>query len=255
MCKSKSVHMFANVVADATASEAWDGGSVRDGDRLEPFPLTTTRESACPPGCRVCFLARKYGLTPREVTLIALISSGKSGRAISQTLGIGMPTIRKYCGIIHGKIGTHSRLAIGLWAIREGMVKSAVQPKSGCGIPDPLTKGVPPMKSKLLQKKSYGRKQSREVVDRQQECIEDSSAPWRSARTHLVESFRRLRPRPAKTSQCPEARLPTPTQAAVKVRVFGFIDGGRPGRVVARALDSTSTEERLRRLGHPARTL
>jgi DNA-binding CsgD family transcriptional regulator len=125
MCKSKSVHMFANVVADATASEAFDGGSVRDGDRLGPSPLATIREAACPPGCRVCFLARKYGLTPREVTLIALISSGKSGRAISQTLGIGMPTIRKYCGIIHGKIGTHSRLAIGLWAIHEGMVKSA----------------------------------------------------------------------------------------------------------------------------------
>jgi DNA-binding CsgD family transcriptional regulator len=131
MCKSKSVHMFANVAADTTALEAWDDGSVRDEDRLGSSPLTKTREFACPPGCRVCFLARNYGLTPREVTLIALISSGKSGRAISQTLGIGMPTIRKYCGIIHGKIGTHSRLAIALWAIREGMVKSAVQPKSG----------------------------------------------------------------------------------------------------------------------------
>jgi DNA-binding CsgD family transcriptional regulator len=86
-------------------------------------------ESACPPGCRVCFLAQKYGLTPREVTRIALITSGKSGRAISQTLGIGMPMIRQHCGRIHGKIGTHSGLAIGLWAIRNGMVKSAVQPK------------------------------------------------------------------------------------------------------------------------------
>ena len=88
------------------ALRRWDGGSERKRDRLELSPLTTTRESACPPGCRVCFLARKYGLTPREVTLIALISSGKSGRAINQTLGIRMPTIRKYCGIIHGKIGT-----------------------------------------------------------------------------------------------------------------------------------------------------
>jgi hypothetical protein len=43
-----------------------------------------------------------------------------------------MPTIRKYCGIIHDKIGTHSRFAIGLWAIREGMVKSVVQAESGC---------------------------------------------------------------------------------------------------------------------------
>jgi DNA-binding CsgD family transcriptional regulator len=121
---------------EQAALRRWDGGSVRDGDRVEPSPLTTTRESACPPGCRVCFLAQKYGLTPREVTLIALISSGKSGRAISQTLGIGMPTIRKYCSIIHDKIGTHSRLAIGLWAIREGMVKSAIQLKFGCRVPD-----------------------------------------------------------------------------------------------------------------------
>jgi DNA-binding CsgD family transcriptional regulator len=103
---------------------------VRKRDRLEPSRLTGSRECACPPGCRVCFLAERYGLTPREVTLIALISSGKSGRAISQILGVRMLTIRQYCGRIHGKIGTHSRLGIGLWAIRKGMLKSAVQPKS-----------------------------------------------------------------------------------------------------------------------------
>jgi hypothetical protein len=63
--------------------------------------------------------------------VIALISSGKGGRSISQTLGIGM-TIRQYCFRFHGEIGTRSRLAIGLWAIRKGMVKSALQPKSRC---------------------------------------------------------------------------------------------------------------------------
>jgi hypothetical protein len=49
-----------------------------------------------------------------------------------------MPTIRKYCSIIHDKIGTHSRLAIGLWAIHKGMVKSAVEPKSGRRVQDAL---------------------------------------------------------------------------------------------------------------------
>jgi DNA-binding CsgD family transcriptional regulator len=99
---------------------------VREGDRLQLSRLTKSGASACPPGCRVCFLAEIYGLTPREVALIALISSGKSGRAISEALGVGMQKIRQYCGRIHGKIGTHSRLGIGLWAIRKGMVKSAV---------------------------------------------------------------------------------------------------------------------------------
>jgi DNA-binding CsgD family transcriptional regulator len=111
---------------------------VREGDRSGLSRLTESRESACPRGCRVCFLARKYRLTPREVTLIALISSGQSSRAMSQTLGIGMPTIRKYCSIIHDKIGTHSRLAIGIWAIREGMVKSAIERKTVARIPNPV---------------------------------------------------------------------------------------------------------------------
>jgi DNA-binding CsgD family transcriptional regulator len=124
---------------ESSALQRSDGASERKGK--DSCPLTTTRESACPHGCRVCFLARKYGLTPREVTLIALISSGKSDRAISQTLGIKIPTIRQYCSIIHGKIGTHSRLAIGLWAIREGMVKSAVEPKSGRRVQDALRAG------------------------------------------------------------------------------------------------------------------
>jgi DNA-binding CsgD family transcriptional regulator len=62
----------------------------------------------------VCFLARKYGLTPREVILIALISSGQSSRAMSQTLRIGITTIRECCRIIHRKIATHLR-AICLW--------------------------------------------------------------------------------------------------------------------------------------------
>jgi hypothetical protein len=55
-----------------------------------------------------------------------------------------MPKIRQYCGRIHGKIGTRSRLGIGLWAIRMGMVKSAVQPESGSPFYGNLTEGVRP---------------------------------------------------------------------------------------------------------------
>jgi DNA-binding CsgD family transcriptional regulator len=144
MYKSKSRQRFLDVVPAVIPSEVWDDDPVAERDRLELSPSTKTLNSACPPGCRVCFLAQRYGLTPREVTLIALISSGKSGRAISQTLGIRMPTIRQHCGRIHGKIGTHSRLAIGLWAIRNGMVKSALQPKSGFPCTEPLPRGVRP---------------------------------------------------------------------------------------------------------------
>jgi DNA-binding CsgD family transcriptional regulator len=119
---------------------------VREGDRSGLSRLTESRGSGCPPGSRVCLSVERYGLTPREVTLIALISSGKSGRAISQTLGVEMKKIRQYCGRIHGKIATRSRLGIGLWAIRKGMVKSVVQPESdlpGTGPPRRLTFDTP----------------------------------------------------------------------------------------------------------------
>jgi hypothetical protein len=38
-------------------------------------------------------------------------------------------------------IGTHSRLAIGLWAKHKGMVKSAVEPKSDRRVQDALRAG------------------------------------------------------------------------------------------------------------------
>jgi DNA-binding CsgD family transcriptional regulator len=157
---------------ESSALQRSDGASERKGIMLElsptgedSFPLTKTRESPCPRGCRVCFLARKYGLTPREVNLIALISSGRSSRAMSRIMGIGITTIRECCRTIHRKIGTHSRLAIGLWAIRKGMVKSAVQPKSAFSFTEPITRGCPAMKSKLLQKKSYNQTRQSEVLD------------------------------------------------------------------------------------------
>ena len=124
---------------DPSPAQRWDRASNPKGNRLELSPLAKNRE--CQPGCRVCFLAKKYRLTPREVTLIALISSGQSGRAMSQILGVKVKTICEYCVRIHGKIGTHSRLAIGLWAIHEGMVKRVVPPESSRRVQDALRTG------------------------------------------------------------------------------------------------------------------
>jgi DNA-binding CsgD family transcriptional regulator len=126
---------------EPSAPHGWDNASIPKGNRLVLSPLAKTRESACPRGCPVCFLAKKYRLTPREVTLIALISSGQSSRAMSQILGTKVKTICEYCVRIHDKIGTRSRLAIGLWAIREGMVKNAIPPESGRRVQDALRAG------------------------------------------------------------------------------------------------------------------
>jgi hypothetical protein len=53
------------------------------------------------------------------------------------------------------------------------------------------------MKSKLLQKKSYGVKQSGEVVDGQQETSKIRPCHGGGMRPHPIPSTRRLTPRPA----------------------------------------------------------
>jgi hypothetical protein len=64
----------------------------------------------------------------------------------------------------------------------------------------------------------------REVVDGQQESTRFART-WAGARepTWLNQSGD-WDPGPARTSRSPEVRWPTPTPAAVKMRVFGFID-------------------------------
>jgi hypothetical protein len=96
-----------------------------------------------------------------------------------------------------------SRLAIGLWVIREVLVKSGIQPKYVSRLPDPFHKGCPTTKSKLLQKKSDSLDESDEVLDDQPENTEDSSEPS-EARNRTT---RLLTPRPASQTQLPAQGL------------------------------------------------
>jgi hypothetical protein len=83
-------------------------------------------------------------------------------------------------------------------AIRKGMVKSAVQPKSLFPMyRTPFTGGVSAVKSKLLQKISYSLDRSDEVLDDQRENTEDSSEPLEATRNRTTRSTWLLTPRPA----------------------------------------------------------
>jgi hypothetical protein len=90
----------------------------------------------------------------------------------------------------------------------QGMVKSAVKPKSCSRCTESLLQGgVSAMKSKLLQKISYSQThQSDEVLDSQQENIEDSSEPFEAIRNRTTRSNWLLMPRRLhKHSSQPEA--------------------------------------------------
>jgi DNA-binding NarL/FixJ family response regulator len=71
--------------------------------------------------CRVCQLARRYRLTPREVQVIALL--GLKNKAIATVMGCAPRTVAKHIEHISSKTGGENKLGIRLWAIAKGMVR------------------------------------------------------------------------------------------------------------------------------------
>ena len=65
---------------------------------------------------------RHYGLTPRELEIVAAIVSGDSNRDITNRLDISLQTVKHHLTSIFDKTGVSSRLELALFAIRHGLV-------------------------------------------------------------------------------------------------------------------------------------
>ena len=65
---------------------------------------------------------RLYGLTPRELSIIVLIASGRTNKMIAAELAISPLTVHKHVANILAKMGATSRTDAGIRAIREGLI-------------------------------------------------------------------------------------------------------------------------------------
>jgi two-component system, NarL family, nitrate/nitrite response regulator NarL len=65
---------------------------------------------------------RQYGLTPRELEIVAAIVSGDSNRDIADRLSISLQTVKHHLTSIFDKTGVSTRLELALFAIRHGLV-------------------------------------------------------------------------------------------------------------------------------------
>lgn len=112
-------------------------GSFTDRDlvlttRLQPVVMRLDRHiselqrlrARIPPstGHLVSQAAAGCGITPRELTVLALLSNGLTAGAISRSLTISVHTVNRHLENIYRKLGTHDRLATVLIAREAGLL-------------------------------------------------------------------------------------------------------------------------------------
>lgn len=69
--------------------------------------------------------ATRYGLTPRELEIVAAIVAGETNKMMSDRLGISLQTVKHHLTSIFDKTGVSSRLELALFALRHNLVDGA----------------------------------------------------------------------------------------------------------------------------------
>jgi two-component system nitrate/nitrite response regulator NarL len=67
--------------------------------------------------------ARPFGLTPRELQIIAGIVAGESNREIASRLSVGEHTVKHHLSKIFDKTGVFSRLELAVFALNHGLAQ------------------------------------------------------------------------------------------------------------------------------------
>ncbi|HEU5404167.1 MAG TPA: response regulator transcription factor [Terriglobales bacterium] len=63
----------------------------------------------------------KFGLTERELQLVALISAGGSNKEIAESLGITEATVKRHLANVFDKTGVSTRLELAVFAMNHGL--------------------------------------------------------------------------------------------------------------------------------------
>ena len=71
---------------------------------------------------------KEYGLTPRELDIIAKIASGHSNKEVGEEFSISERTVKHHLTNIFGKVGVSSRLQLALFAVSHHLMSD--QPSS-----------------------------------------------------------------------------------------------------------------------------
>jgi DNA-binding NarL/FixJ family response regulator len=74
---------------------------------------------------------QRYGLTRREMQMVAAIVEGSSNREIAQKFGVREDTVKHHLTSIFSKLGVSTRLELALFAIEQRLVAKSSTSKAG----------------------------------------------------------------------------------------------------------------------------
>jgi DNA-binding NarL/FixJ family response regulator len=60
-------------------------------------------------------------LTPRELEILKLVLAGRTNKAIAAAICISEKTVEFHLSKIYTKIGMHTRMLAGMWAMQHGI--------------------------------------------------------------------------------------------------------------------------------------
>jgi len=66
-----------------------------------------------------------FGLTPRELDVVAAVRLGDSNRAIARRLAVAEDTVKHHLSSVFGKIGVRSRLELAVFAMEHRLGEDA----------------------------------------------------------------------------------------------------------------------------------
>ena len=67
-------------------------------------------------------VAHTFGLTPRQLMIVANVVAGLSNREIAEKLAISQVTVKHHLTAIFDRLGVSSRLELALFATHYGMI-------------------------------------------------------------------------------------------------------------------------------------
>jgi DNA-binding NarL/FixJ family response regulator len=111
--RSSGVEVILQCIRDVMRGACWAV------DREVPDTAAAMQVLNAPP--RAATPKKTFGLTRREIEVIAAVVSGFSNREIATTLGIGEDTVKHHLTNIFDKVGVYNRLELALFAVHQGI--------------------------------------------------------------------------------------------------------------------------------------